>query len=349
MRTTNHGRLVRLALPALAAAALASPLAAQRTERFTLEGREAAVHNLLGEVTVAAGSGNAVVVEITRGGQDADELRITRSGDAVRVVYPGNEFVYARLGARSRTDLQVRRDGSIGGGPGGSRRVTVRGTGSGTRAYADIRVLVPRGRTVSVHQGVGEVQVTGVEGGVEVETSSAGVRTQGTRGALEVKVGSGGVDVRDAEGEVTVHTGSGGVRLDNVRSNTLNVRAGSGAVNGSGLRVQTLDVAVGSGGVDLDEVQARGVTVETGSGSVELGLTTDADVTVETGSGGVTVTVPSSFGAALDIDTGSGGISVDLPVTNRRSGRNSLTGTVGDGNGRMEVDTGSGGVRIRRG
>jgi lia operon protein LiaG len=69
---------------------------------------------------------------------------------------------------------------------------------------------------------------------------------------------------------------------------------------------------------------------------------------VETGSGGVTITVPPSFGAALDIDTGSGGITVDLPVANRRASRGSFTGTVGDGNGRVQIETGSGGVRIRR-
>lgn len=347
MITPSH-RLVRRVLPALATTVFAVPLAGQRAERFTLEGREPAVHNLAGEVTVAAGSGRAVVVEVTRAGQDADELRVTRAGDAVRVVYPGDRIVYPRMGARSRSTLQVRRDGTLGGSMAGARRVTVVGSGRGTRAYADVRVLVPAGRTVAVHHGVGVVRVTNVNGRVEVNGSSASVDARGTRGELDVEVGSGSVDVRDAEGPVTVETGSGSVELENVRGARLDVSTGSGRIRGAGLRVASLDVEVGSGSVTLDGVQSRGVTVETGSGSVRLGLTSDADLAVETGSGSVAITVPSSFGAELDIDTGSGGIDVDLPVTNRRASRGSFRGRVGDGVGTARISTGSGGVRIRR-
>ena len=83
---------------------------------------------------------------------------------------------------------------------------------------------------------------------------------------------------------------------------------------------------------------------------MELGLLSDVNsLDVETGSGGVRVTVPAAFGAQLDIDTGSGSIDVELPVDNPRGDRDSLTGSVGDGNGRVKIETGSGGVRIRRG
>lgn len=348
MRTIAHRIPARLALPALAAVILAAPLAGQRTERFTL-GDGAAVHNLAGIVTVAPGSGRDVVIEVTRGGADAGQLRVERSGGEVRVVYPGERIVYGRMGARARTTLQVRRDGTLGGGRPGSRRVTVAGSGSGTRAWADVRVLVPAGRAVSVHQGVGSVQVGNVDGRVEVDAASAPVTAQGTRGALDVDVGSGAVQVRGAQGEVKVESGSGSVTLADVRGTTLEVSTGSGGVRGTGLRVQTLDVDVGSGGVNLGGVQARDVRVETGSGSVELALASDADLEIETGSGGVTVMVPGAFGAQMEIETGSGGIHVDLPVTNRRAGRHTLTGRVGDGAGRVSIETGSGGVRIRRG
>lgn len=346
--TISHHRLGRLALSTAAAFILAAPLAGQ-TERFSLTGRTPAVHNLAGEVTVVAGSGNAVVVEVVRGGEDAGQLRVTRTDDVVRVVYPGDRVVYPRMNARSRSTVQVRRDGSIGGGSPGARRITVAGAGQGTRAYADVRVRVPAGRTVAVHQGVGTVQVTNVDGRVEVRGASASVRTQGTRGALDVRVGSGAVEVRDAQGRVAVNTGSGSLALHGVRGTTLGARSGSGSVRGSGLRVETLEVGVGSGSIRLSGVQARDVSLETGSGAVALELASDADVDVETGSGSVTMTVPASFGAALDIDTGSGGITVDLPVSDRRTRRGSYTGRVGDGNGTVRIETGSGGVRIRRG
>jgi lia operon protein LiaG len=337
----------RTAFALLAALALATPAAAQ-AERFTLTGGRAVVHNLAGEVSVAAGTGSAVVVEVTRGGQDAARLRVTRDGDAVRVAFPGDRVVYPRMGARSRSTISVRPDGTLGGG-GRTRRVTVAGSGSGTRAYADVRVLVPAGRAVEVHQGVGRVQVSNVNGRVAVRTHGAAVRAQGTRGELGVEVGSGAVEVRDAQGSVTISAGSGAVTLAGVRGAEVEVETGSGAVTGSDVRAEALAVDVGSGAVRLSGVSARTVEVETGSGAIDLGLVSDAQaVTIETGSGGVDLRVPAAFGADVLVETGSGGITVDVPVTRREARRGSFRGRIGDGNGRVEIETGSGGVRIRR-
>lgn len=340
-------RMIHTARLALLAAAIAAPLAGQ-TERFTIPGSPAVVHNLAGEVTVAAGTGSGVVVEVTRGGADAARLRVARDGNTVRVAFPGDRVVYARMGARSRSTLNVRPDGTIGGGM-RSRRVTVSGTGSGTRAWADVRVLVPAGRTVQVHQGVGRVQVTNVNGRLQVHTAAAAVRAQGMRGDLEVEVGSGAVEVRDAQGEVAVSTGSGAVTLAGVRGTRVEVETGSGAVTATDVRAQELVIDVGSGRIQAAGISARDLTVETGSGGVDLALVSDAqNVTIETGSGGVTLSVPANFGAEVAISTGSGGIAVDVPVTRRQADRDSFRGRIGDGNGRMEIETGSGGVRIRR-
>lgn len=342
------GSTLRRALPALAVMVAAAPLEGQRAERFTLTGGRAVVHNLVGEVTVAAGTGSAVVVEVTRAGQDASQLRVVREGDAVRVVYPGNRVVYARMGPRSRSTISVRQDGTLGGGM-RARQVTVAGTGNGTRAYADVRVLVPAGRTVAVHQGVGRVQASNVNGRLQLNTHAASVRTQATRGGLEVDVGSGEVEVRDAQGDVAVSTGSGAVTFGAVRGTRVQVETGSGAVTGSDVRVQELTVEVGSGAVNLTGVSSREVTVETGSGGVQLALAGDAQtVTLETGSGGVDLRVPAAFGADVLVETGSGGINVEVPVTRREARRGSFRGRIGDGNGRVEIETGSGGVRIRR-
>lgn len=354
----GHSLALRRAAPALAAAAAlgAAELRAQDAERFTLRDERAAVYNLAGEVRVEPGSGSDVVVEVTPSGADARELRVqrgTRDGaGTVTVVYPGDRVVYPRIGRGSRTQLTVQRDGSFGGGGGrlfggGARRVNIAGSGRGTEAWADVRVQVPAGRSVAIHQGVGRVEVSNVRGELRVRTASAAVRASGTRGSLDVDVGSGGVEVRDAEGTLSLDTGSGGVRLANVRGPSLLVDTGSGGVDGADIEVERLMVDVGSGGVELAQVGAREVEIDTGSGSVELSLTRDArSVVIDTGSGGVTLGLPRDFGAQLEIDTGSGGIRVDVPVEARRASRNNFLGRMGDGDGRVLIDTGSGGVRV---
>ncbi|HEX8276138.1 MAG TPA: DUF4097 family beta strand repeat-containing protein [Longimicrobiaceae bacterium] len=339
-----------LAGAALLAAALAAPAGAQQPERYALRGARVAIHNLAGEVRVVGGSGSEVVVEVARGGSDAAELRVDRGrdGDAERlvVVTPGTRVVYPRFGRGSNTMFNVREDGTLGRG---GRRVTVSGGGRGTEAYADLTVRVPAGRSVALHQGVGKVEVSNVNGNLSVNTASASVSTTGTRGSLAVDVGSGNVRVERAEGDVDVDTGSGSVRLAEVRGRRLSVDTGSGSVTGSGLAADEVMVDVGSGAVDLSGVRAGGLKVDTGSGSVALALASDArSVEVDTGSGSVRLAVPSTFGAEVEIDTGSGGIQVDVPAQARTVRRDYYRGRIGDGRGQVEIDTGSGGVRIVR-
>ncbi len=344
---------MRCALRTAVLLSLAWAGAGHAQDRHALRDERVAVYNLAGEMRVEAGSGREVVVEVTRGGSDARELRVERGrvGDAetVRVIYPEGRIVYPAMGSRSRTQLSVRRDGTFGGRSGGGDRVTIVGSGSGTEAWADVRLRVPAGRTVAVHQAVGRVFVTNVQGTLRVHGASASVRTEGTRGDLGVDVGSGGVEVMGASGVLNVDTGSGGVRLNAVRGSRLNVDTGSGGVTGSDIAVEDVRVDVGSGAVRMDGVRARDLVVDTGSGSVSVALAADArNVRIDTGSGGVTVDVPPGYGAEVEIDTGSGGIDVDVPMTARTLRRSRLTGRIGDGDGRLTIDTGSGGVRLRR-
>ncbi|HET7460977.1 MAG TPA: DUF4097 family beta strand repeat-containing protein [Longimicrobium sp.] len=346
----------RIVAAALAAGALAGR-DARAQERYALEGDRVAVYNLAGQVNVEPGSGSAVAVLVTRGGSGAGQLSVRR-GEAegartLAVIYPGDRIVYPALGRGTNTSFEVRDDGTFGTNVtarlfgGGSRRVRISGAGDGVQAWADIRVQVPAGRTVSIHQGAGRVDVANVNGDLRVKTAAAAIRATGTRGTLNLDTGSGGVDVRDVQGDISIDTGSGGVDANNVSGRVLNVDTGSGGLEGTGIRVERLHVDVGSGGVRLDGVAAHDVDIDTGSGSVNLRLVADAEtVRIDTGSGGVVLAVPSQFGADADIDTGSGGIHVLVPAQVTRASRDHFTGRLGDGRGRLVIDTGSGGVRV---
>lgn len=347
----------RLVTLAASAAAIVAALPAGAQERFTVDGDRVAVYNLAGEVRVEAGSGASVVVEVTRGGSDGSDLAIRRGESNgyrhLAIVYPDGDVVYSARGrGNSRTTLDVRSNGTFGGDAGlfgrGSR-VTIRGSGRGTVAWADLRVLVPAGRTIAIHNAVGRIDVANVNGNVVVKGHASAIEARSTRGKLDLDTGSGGITVTDASGDVHLDTGSGGVRVSGVRGGDLMVDTGSGGVTGGDLSVGTLHVDVGSGGVRLEGVSARHVNVDTGSGSVSLRLNADAeDVRIDTGSGGVTLGLPSSFGADAEIDTGSGGIQVDFPATVRRYTRSHFSGSLGNGGRRLVIDTGSGGVNVVR-
>ncbi len=123
---------------------LAVPLAAQQPERFALTGGNVAVYNLVGEMRVEAGSGRDVVVEVTRGGSDRQQVRVERGRidgrEALRVFVPASQIVYSRMGRDSRSNIRVRDDGTFGGTGIRGNAVTVQGSGRGVEAFADVRV-----------------------------------------------------------------------------------------------------------------------------------------------------------------------------------------------------------------
>lgn len=127
-------RIVRTAVVLLLASAVLGPAAAdaQQPERYTLEGDLVGIHNLAGELTVRGGEGDAVTVEVARGGGDAGRLEV-RTGSlyrfdaSLRVVYPADRIRYGD--PDSRTHLRVRENGTIGDD--GGRRVRISGSGEG--------------------------------------------------------------------------------------------------------------------------------------------------------------------------------------------------------------------------
>jgi lia operon protein LiaG len=340
---------------------LIGPVAAgaQATERRTVGGPAVAIYNLAGRVRIDGGGASDVVVEVTRGGADAGRLRIETGprGDwqTLRVIYPSDRIVYPRLGGwGSRTTLRVDDQGFFDESDDwrgrGRERVEIRGSGSGLEAWADLRIVVPRGKRVAMHLAAGEVTVSNVDGDLAVDVSAATITTEHTRGRLSLDTGSGSVRVTDAQGSVNLDTGSGSVTVSDIRGQDLRMDTGSGSITGRAIEVQTLSADVGSGGIRLSGVKASRVSLDTGSGGTDLELLTDVDdINVDAGSGPVSLRLPAGAGAEVEIETGSGGIETDFPIQVSRWERNYLRGRLGDGKGRIRIDSGSGRVRLLRG
>jgi lia operon protein LiaG len=345
---------------ALVIALLCAPLIARvsaQTERRSISGDRVAIYNLAGELRVQPGTGSEVVVEITRGGHDASQLKLAtgviRGAQTLRVMYPSDRIVYSNMNRRSQATLRVNGDGTFDDGDNNrdsfrrGDRVEIRDSGSGLEAHADLVVSVPKGQRATVRVGVGEATIANVDGDLHVSVSAGHLSAEHTRGLLSLDAGSGGLTVTDAQGDVMLDAGSGGVTITGVRGDALGVDAGSGSVHGSDIDVKTLKVDVGSGGLRLDRVKAPHVDVDAGSGRTSLDILTVVDhLDIESGSGGVDVRLPGTQSAEIDIETGSGGIDSDFAVQTTRMQRNHIHGKIGDGRGSIKIEAGSGGVRL---
>jgi lia operon protein LiaG len=339
-------------------APLAATVGAAQTTRYVLKGDSVAVYNLVGELRVEPGAGSDVAVQLTRGGADADRLDVQsgalRGRETLRVIYPEDVIALPAWGRGWNTTLRVRDDGTFGDGGNWRRegrevRITGRGRGGGgLEAYADLRVSVPAGKRVALHLGVGKAFVTNVDGVILVQAASADVSAERTRGTLKIDTGSGSVDVRDASGEVTLESGSGDITATGLHGGRVRLDTGSGNITLTGAEATQLHIDTGSGDVTVTGAKGDDLSFDTGSGNVDVSLTaTFQSLKIDTGSGDVTLRVPPTIGAEVELDTGSGEIDLGgLTIQVRRLQEDHITGTIGDGRGRLSIETGSGNVRL---
>jgi hypothetical protein len=335
--------LVAIAIPAV-------PLAAQGPQKDVLRGSAIEVYNLVGSAHIEAGTGGNAEVEITRGGADADKLSVESEAGTLRVIFPADRIRYSHMDHGGSTTLRVAEDGTFDGDHGrGGRRVKIARDDGDFEAWADLRITIPEGQSLELHLAVGRVAASNLNGRLRVQALSASVSVTGGKGDVTVATGSGDVRASGGTGPARLSTGSGEIELSRWGGGELEAETGSGDVTATDIESLRLRAQTGSGDVRLSGVRAPDVGVQTGSGNVTLELQSVVQqLDVETGSGDVSVVALPSTSARLDIETGSGDIESDFPLAVTRSGRHHLTGTIGDGKGRVSIGTGSGEVRLLR-
>ncbi len=314
---------------------------AQDGTRYTLNGRTVAFYNLVGSVRVEPGSGSQAVVEVTRRGPDADQLRIV-SGDidgvqTLRVIFPAEDIIVREMGRGSNTTMTVSEDGTFGRGRDRDRdrnQVRLHGADRGSRdsfeAAADLVVRLPAGVTLEGHLGVGEAEVNGTRSDLELGSVSGDLTVTRASGSLRLNSASGNIEVTDSDGDTEVNTASGNVTL-------------------SGIRASRVKVDVASGNVSVREVVTPDLDVSTASGRVNA--TIDGDVThadLSTASGTVTVALGPRVNATIDVGTASGDIDVDMPLQVISERRNHFRARLGNGSGDIRIGAASGDVRVIR-
>jgi len=233
------------------------------------------------------------------------------------------------------------------------------------RAYIDCTIEVPGAFDAKVSTTSGDVQITSLEGrvelfgssgdvllrtiggGVSVELSSGDVDAEGVGAGLDLRMSSGDAVVRKVGGSVSVQGTSGDAELYDVGGN-VTVALSSGNLLLEGCRG---DVTARShtGHVRITDVLGA-VDASATSGDIYAVLSFDGprEHTLKSSSGDVHVsfTAPVRTGFVLEVNTSSGSIEGDLEIKLDEISRKTLKGVVGAGEGRLYIETASGDIRI---
>lgn len=172
------------------------------------------------------------------------ELKLDKSGGrAVLIAKIESGFSLETLfhGHDARIDLEVRLP----------RRLALRvDDGSG-----DIEIRGIDGG-LDLEDGSGDMQVTDIDGSVKIDDGSGDMQLAGLKGKVEIIDGSGDIELKDAGGDVYVEDGSGEIKLYNI-SGSVEIDDGSGGIDIDGVgKDVTIDEA-GSGGVKIRNVKGK--------------------------------------------------------------------------------------------
>lgn len=241
----------------------------------------------------------------------------------VRTGSPGEIRVVATKRAPRSSDLERIEVEMVEQGDG--LEVRARNPRRVSNASVKFEITAPAGTRLDAHTGAGSMDVSGLQGGVRVDTGSGSVTLRDLKGDVDAHTGSGSIEARNVEGRLTLDTGSGRVTITDVNGEAK--------------------VHTGSGGIDVYNARGTG-GFDTGSGGIEYEGSCQGECRFKTGSGSITLRLPADLDARVDLHTGSGSIDVAYPVDGQAS-RNDVQGVIGSGDGAtLYAHTGTGSIQL---
>jgi DUF4097 and DUF4098 domain-containing protein YvlB len=193
-------------------------------------------------------------------------------------------------------------------------------------ARVRLEVLAPAGASFDLRTGAGALEISGLDGGGQAETSAGRVTARDLSGTVSLHTSAGEMSVRGFEGSLKLHASAGGIEVDQI-SGDLDAHTSVGRISARGAQ----------GGVRLD----------TSAGSIDYQGSPLGDCSFATGTGSIDLRLPPDLSAKVDLHTGVGSIEVDYTLEGERS-RETVRGVIGNGDAvAISAQTGAGSITVR--
>ena len=193
----------------------------------------------------------------------------------------------------------------------------------------DLDVQLSGNTLVEIESEAGDVQIVSTHSGCKVVGRSGNISLRGLDGIIEVSTSSGNVSVEDSKGPaIGLENKSGNIRV--VRSaGNLKARTASGdiTITKSTGKVLSVEATYGNVTVDLDEPL-------------------NGTLNVRTVNGDATVSVPDGCDCRVKLSTIRGEVHCGFDLIDEAREESRVTGALGTGNGTLDVSAVTGNVSL---
>ncbi len=272
------------------------------TERFQTDGSaNLDIRTSGGSISVTAGSGNEVVVNLnaTRRGTslkpgdfDAD--------DYIFSIEEKNGTIFAHVERRERRGFWSSSDNisfSFDIITPETTSVDARTSGGSLRAEGLIG-------TQDLRTSGGSITLRALNGNIEVRTSGGSIKINDVAGELNARTSGGSISAENASGNITLRTSGGSISATNV-SGAIDARTSGGSVNFKSVSIpESLTLRTSGGSITAElpysnyDVSLRGSRTSLSGESTFTGISERRRVEGKIGSGGIPVDIRTSAGRA---------------------------------------------------
>ncbi len=259
---------------------------------------------------------------------------------------------YARTSERAQElaeQIDVRLEPS-----GGGLKVVIEKPLSIRNASYDVSLAakVPAETSLTLVTSDGSVRIANITGNVDARTSDGGIDVQDIKGDARLKTSDGSIACARLEAQtLDLHTSDGRITLSDVTTASCTARTSDGSITLENARGDNIGLRTSDGAIRCRNITAARLDCHTTDGSIQIEYAPDApkalNVNATTSDGNIHLAAPAGLSAVVEATTGDGSIQTFLPITVQGKIGKSLTGTVGDGEGRVYLKTQDGSITIR--
>lgn len=232
-------------------------------------------------------------------------------------------------------------------------------------------ITVPKQTMIQCNSSYGALKLSNIDGNVSGKTSSGSITAETIAGSVDLDtsygsvtcldVTGGDVKVKSSSGKIQLtrasfgncdlHTSYGSVTAEQVEGDSIKLHSSSGSINVTKASVPVSDIYTSYGKITCREITAADITAKTSSGGIDIAYSSSApsEITanVVTSYGSIDFTAPADFSGRVELGTNYGSVSTDLPIMiTGQINKKKITGTIGQGTGKLFLKTSSGSVRL---
>jgi putative adhesin len=242
-------------------------------------------------------------------------------------------------------------------------------------------VDIDNARTATIENTNGSVTAREIDGPLKIVSGFGSVVASNVKGSAEITNGNGRIEVREVGGNATLKTSFGSISASNIRGNlsvtgqnsrveakeiggqatisttfgSVEVRgAGGVSVDGSNGNVQAFDIAHDARihttfGSAFVKGVGGAVDVQNQNGAIAVsGISSSScrPISLRTSFSSIRVALPANASYAVNAKTSFGRINSDFPITTRSINEETVVGTIGGGNCRLDLSNSNGSITI---